>query len=103
MIINSGRGHAPHTHPGEDEVIYVISGEGVQTVGEGAEAFEIREGDAIYIPLGTGHSTYNTTWRPQCLVVTYTPGGAETMLDELPDAHILEPGEVPAWLQSPEH
>jgi quercetin dioxygenase-like cupin family protein len=101
VIINPGQGHAPHTHPGEDEVIYVISGEGVQTVGEGAEAFEIREGDAIYIPLGTVHSTYNTTWRPLRLVVTYTPGGAETMLDELPDARILEPGEVPAWVQSP--
>jgi oxalate decarboxylase/phosphoglucose isomerase-like protein (cupin superfamily) len=100
VIINPGKGHAPHKHPGEDEVIYVISGEGEQTVGDGAEPFPIREGDAIYIALDTVHSTYNTTWRPLRLVVVYSPGGAEIMLDELPDAKLLEPGTTPLWSQA---
>ena len=99
VIIYPGQGHAPHDHPGEEEVIYVISGEGEQTVGDGA-AFPVREGDAIYIPRGTQHSTYNTTWRPLRLSVTYTPGGAETGLDGLPDAQILDAGVAPLWSQS---
>ncbi|WP_238005432.1 cupin domain-containing protein [Dactylosporangium sp. AC04546] len=98
VIINPSQGHAPHLHPNEQEVIYVISGEGVQTVGDGP-AFPIREGDAVYIPANTLHSTYNTTWRPLRLVVVYTPGGAETQLDALPDARILPAGTAPAWSQ----
>ena len=99
VIINPGRGHDPHVHPGEEEVIYVISGEGSQTVGEDSEAFAIQEGDAVYIPADTLHSTHNTGWRPLRLSVVYTPGGAETGLDGLPDARILEPGTVPQWSQ----
>jgi oxalate decarboxylase/phosphoglucose isomerase-like protein (cupin superfamily) len=100
VVIYPGQGHDPHVHPGEEEVIYVVSGEGSQTVGDGAEAFPIREGDAVYIPRNTLHSTYNTGWRPLRLVVVYTPGGAETGLDALPDARILEPGVASSWSQS---
>lgn len=100
VIIQPGKGHAPHVHPAEEEVIYVISGEGEQTVGETGEAFPIREGDAVYVPANTLHSTYNTTWRPLRLVVVYTPGGAETGLDQLPDARILDPGTPPIWSQA---
>ncbi len=99
VIIYPGQGHAPHQHPGEEEVIYVISGKGSQTVGDG-EAFDIAEGDAIYIPRDTLHSTYNTTWSPLRLVVVYTPGGAETGLDGLPDARILDAGIAPTWSQA---
>ena len=99
VIIYPGQGHAPHQHPGEEEVIYVISGTGSQTVGDGA-AFDISEGDAIYIPADTLHSTYNTTWSPLRLVVVYTPGGAETGLDGLPDARILDAGVAPTWSQN---
>ena len=100
VIIQPGKGHDPHVHPGEEEVIYVISGEGEQTVGEDGERFPVREGDAVYIPANTLHSTYNTTWRPLRLLVVYTPGGAETGLDELPDAKILDPGVAPLWGQA---
>lgn len=99
VIIYPGQGHAPHKHPGEEEVIYVISGKGRQTVGDGAEPFDIQEGDAIYIPADATHSTYNTTWSPLRLVVVYNPGGAETGLDGLPDARILDPGTAPTWAQ----
>lgn len=98
VIIYPGQGHAVHRHPGEEEVIYVISGKGTQTVGDG-EPFDIAEGDAIYIPADTDHSTFNTTWSPLRLVVVYTPGGAETGLDGLPDARILDPGVAPIWSQ----
>ncbi|OLP69704.1 hypothetical protein BJM39_32470, partial [Salmonella enterica subsp. enterica serovar Javiana] len=76
VIVNPGQGHAPHTHENADEVIYVIEGEGTQTVGDG-DAFDIKAGDTIFIPKATLHSTYNTTWRQLRLVVMYTPGGEE--------------------------
>ena len=62
--------------------------------------FPISEGDAVYIPVNYIDSTYNTTWSPLRLVVVYTPGGAETMLDSLPGVCGLEVGEVPSWVQS---
>jgi uncharacterized RmlC-like cupin family protein len=83
----------------DEEVIYVISGEGTQTVGDDTPAFPIKAGDAVYIPANTLHSTHNTTWQPLRLVVIYTPGGAEKQVDELPDVRILDPGVAPAWKQ----
>ena len=73
VIVNPGKGHARHNHPNAEEIIYVISGEATQMVDDG-EPFPIREGDAVHVPKGAWHSTYNTTWRPLRLIVTYTPG-----------------------------
>jgi oxalate decarboxylase/phosphoglucose isomerase-like protein (cupin superfamily) len=99
VVVYPGKGHAPHLHPNDEEVIYVIFGEGMQTVGDGTPAFPIKAGDAVYIPANTLHSTYNTTWQPLRLVVIYTPGGAERQVDELPDVRILQPGLAPEWKQ----
>ncbi len=95
VIVNANEGHAPHEHPEADEVVYVIEGSGRQTVGD--DAFEIAAGDAVWIPRGTEHSTYNTGWQPLRLVVTYTPGGEEAGLTQLPDYRELPAGAVPAW------
>lgn len=102
VIVYPGEGHAPHRHPGEEEVIYVISGRGIQTVGEGEDEqrFPIAEGEAVHIRTNVLHSTYNTIWSPLRLIVVYTPGGAETILDSLPGTRILEPGVAPHWHQS---
>jgi oxalate decarboxylase/phosphoglucose isomerase-like protein (cupin superfamily) len=99
VIVNPGKGHARHNHPGADEVIYVISGEGKQMVDDG-EPFAIKEGDSVYIPKGSWHSTDNTTWRPLRLIVTYTPGGAEKVLEAAPDYRLHDLGTVPAWQQA---
>ncbi|MGW5415007.1 cupin domain-containing protein [Actinomadura geliboluensis] len=96
VIVNPGKGHARHNHPGAEEVIYVISGEATQMVDDG-EPFPIREGDAVHIPKGVWHSTYNTTWRPLRLIVTYTPGGEEKALEGAPDFCRHDPGAVPEW------
>ena len=99
VIVNPGKGHARHNHPGADEVIYVISGEAKQMVDDG-EPFAIKEGDSVYIPKGVWHSTYNTTWRPLRLIVTYTPGGEEKALEGAPDYHLHDEGTVPTWRQA---
>ena len=95
VIVNPGQGHAPHLHERADELIYVISGTGTQTVGD--EEFGIAEGDTVYIPMGTLHSTLNTGWRTLRLIVTYTPGGEEQALTALPDFTRHPAGEIVSW------
>jgi len=95
VIVNTEAGHAPHEHVHADEVIYVIGGRGRQSVGD--DEFEIAPGDAVWIPRGTEHSTYNTGWQPLRLIVTYTPGGEEAALTDLPDYEELAPGAAPSW------
>ncbi|MEV4222801.1 cupin domain-containing protein [Nonomuraea sp. NPDC049725] len=97
VVVNPGEGHARHNHPDAEEVIYVISGEAEQMVDDG-DPFPIREGDTVHIPMGVFHSTYNTTWRPLRLIVTYTPGGEEKALEGAPDHHLHAPGQQPHWL-----
>jgi oxalate decarboxylase/phosphoglucose isomerase-like protein (cupin superfamily) len=95
VIINPGQGHARHQHEHADELIYVISGNGTQTVGD--EEFQVTEGDTVYIPMGTVHSTVNTDWRALRLIVTYTPGGEEQALTALPDFTRHPAGDIVAW------
>ena len=95
VIINPGRGHVRHQHEHADELIYVISGTGTQTVGD--EEFPIAEGDMVYIPMATMHSTMNTGWRTLRLIVTYTPGGEEQALTALPDFARHPAGDIVAW------
>ena len=47
----------PHAHPEEDEIIYVINGEGVITSGK--ESAKIYPGIAMYIPAGVMHNIEN--------------------------------------------
>ncbi|MET8866894.1 cupin domain-containing protein [Nonomuraea sp. NPDC004580] len=96
VVINPDRGHDRHLHPASDEVLYIIEGEGRQTVGDEPE-FAVTAGDAVYIPMGTLHSTFNTGWRPLRIIATYTPGGEEEALRELPGFVELPPGEHPNW------
>jgi oxalate decarboxylase/phosphoglucose isomerase-like protein (cupin superfamily) len=98
VIINPGQGHARHNHPNAEEIIYVISGEAEQMVADG-EPFTIKEGDTVHIPTAAYHSTFNTTWRPLRLIVTYTPGGEEKALEAAPDLHVYPPGTTPEWRQ----
>jgi oxalate decarboxylase/phosphoglucose isomerase-like protein (cupin superfamily) len=98
VIVNPGQGHAPHLHEQADELIYVISGSGTQTVAD--EEFPVAEGDTVYIPMGTVHSTLNTGWRTLRLLVTYTPGGEEQVLTTLPDFTRHPAGEIVSWARA---
>lgn len=99
VVIYPGQGHTTHVHEGADEVLYVIEGEGVQTVGDD-ESFPVSAGDAIWVPKGTEHSTFNVGWKPMRLIAVYTPGGEEAALRGLPDFVELEAGRAPLWAQA---
>jgi mannose-6-phosphate isomerase-like protein (cupin superfamily) len=58
-----------HTHPDHEEVYYIIQGKGKMVVGD--SEYEIKTGDALYVPFGVFHTTYNTGILPlQLLWVT---------------------------------
>ena len=52
-----GTGHAFHTHPEMEEIIYVVSGEAEQWVDR--ECRRLDAGDIAHIPKGVVHATYN--------------------------------------------
>jgi mannose-6-phosphate isomerase-like protein (cupin superfamily) len=51
-----------HTHDDMEEVYFVISGKGRMVIGE--DDFPIQTGDALYVPFGEYHETYNMGIEP---------------------------------------
>ncbi len=83
-----GKGHARHNHPGSEEVIYVVSGQGEQMVDD-QPPVKVGPGSSIYIPADVYHSTLNTGKETLQLVVVYAPAGPERLLREIPGAKIV--------------
>ncbi|MGD2143388.1 MAG: cupin domain-containing protein [Anaerolineae bacterium] len=94
VVLAPGKGHESHNHPGVEEIIFVMSGEGEQMV-DNRPPVRVRAGASIYVPADIVHSTVNTGWEPMRLLVVYSPAGAERDLRDLPGCQVLPPGEVP--------
>ena len=94
VVLLPGTGHDRHNHPVSEEILYVLSGEGEQTIDDG-EPFPVRAGDTIYVPTAVFHSTRNTGWAPMRLLAIYNPGGPERDLETLPDFREVPPGQAP--------
>ena len=88
VTLAAGKGHDRHSHPGVEEIIYVVSGEGEQTLGD-EPAVPVRDGASIFVPPGMPHSTLNTGTEPLRLAVVYAPAGPERELRELPGCQVL--------------
>ena len=91
----AGQGHTRHNHPGSEEIIFVISGNGEQMVEDedgDPVTVEVGPGCTIYIPEDRFHSTLNTGDGPMRLFVVYSPAGPERLLRELPDFRLIPPG-----------
>lgn len=97
VILEPGKGHTRHNHPGVEEILYVVSGEGEQMVEvDGQPVREpIKAGMLIHIPPDVYHETINTGWEPLKMIAIYAPHGPEAQLREMPDCRIVPPGEVP--------
>jgi oxalate decarboxylase/phosphoglucose isomerase-like protein (cupin superfamily) len=88
----SGQGHARHNHPGSEEIIFVIAGEGEQMVEDQTGTpfvAKVRPGCTVYVPEGRYHATLNTGSDPMQLFVVYSPAGPEALLRELPDFKLI--------------
>jgi oxalate decarboxylase/phosphoglucose isomerase-like protein (cupin superfamily) len=95
VVLAPGKGHARHNHPGAEEIIYVLSGEGQQMVDD-QPPITVRAGASIYIPADVYHSTLNTSWEPMRLLVAYAPAGPERLLRDIPGSRVIPPGQIPA-------
>jgi len=92
----AGQGHSRHNHPGAEEIIFVISGEGEQMVEDEAGTPHTRKvgpGTTVFIPESRFHSTLNIGSGPMQLFVVYAPAGPEMALRELPDFRLIPPGQ----------
>ncbi len=94
VVLEPGKGHDRHNHPGSEEIIFVMSGVGEQMVDD-QPPVTVRAGASIYIPADVYHSTLNTGWEPMRLLVVYSPAGPERLLRDIPGCQVLPPGEVP--------
>jgi mannose-6-phosphate isomerase-like protein (cupin superfamily) len=93
----AGDGHGRHNHPDSEEILYVLSGRGRQTIGDDTEPFEINPGDVVYVPKGVFHSTYGVGWEPLRLIVVHAPGGAETTARKGAGFREVPPGATQHW------
>ncbi len=78
VVVMPGHSHEWHVHETSDEVVYVLSGHGAFTVGEG-NRLAIGPGDAVHIPAGVYHDSHNEGWAPLHLLVMYSPAGPEEL------------------------
>jgi len=93
VILEPGKAHERHTHPDSEEVLFVLSGEGHQTIAD--EERDITPGDMLYVPAGVEHSTRNTSWEPLRFLAMYGPPGPEAELRHLAECEVIPPGERP--------
>jgi oxalate decarboxylase/phosphoglucose isomerase-like protein (cupin superfamily) len=93
----AGQGHSRHNHPGAEEIIFVISGEGEQMV-EDPDGLPVTQtvapGTTIFVPESRFHATRNTGRGPMQLFVVYSPAGPELALRDLPDFRLIPPGRL---------
>ena len=92
VVLEPGKGHDRHNHPYSEEILYVLSGTGLQTVERPGkvEEREVGPGTLVHIPTALYHSTVNNGDVPMELIAIYAPFGPEAELREL-DGVAIEP------------
>ncbi len=62
---------AAHTHPAEEEMLYILSGQGAILAGE--QGIRLEPGVAVYIPPGLAHQIRADGEEPLRLVTIFSP------------------------------
>ncbi len=92
VTVPRGQGHARHNHPGSEEIIFILKGEGEQMVEDEAgnpHTETVAAGCSVFIPESRFHSTLNTGSQEMQIFVVYSPAGPEELLKEMPDFHLI--------------
>lgn len=71
VSVEPEKGHESHNHPGVEEILYFISGEGEQVV-DGVRR-KVKAGSLIHIPPDVYHETINTGWDQLKFLAVYSP------------------------------
>ncbi len=88
--LEPGKGHDRHNHPGAEEIIFVLEGQGEQMVDD-RPPVNVGPGASIYIPADVFHSTLNTGSQTLRLAIVYAPAGPERLLREIPGCRVVPP------------
>lgn len=70
-VIEKGKGALPHSHPGIEQVCYLLEGRARAEVG--GEARELGPGDCCFFPADMRHSFTVTSDTPARVLVIYAP------------------------------
>jgi oxalate decarboxylase/phosphoglucose isomerase-like protein (cupin superfamily) len=91
--LEPGGGHDRHSHPGVEEILYVVSGKGWQVVDapSGRQEREIGPGVLVHIPPDVYHLTVNTGGSTMVVLAIYAPPGPEAELRAMPGVAIEPP------------
>ncbi|MHB8667652.1 MAG: cupin domain-containing protein [Burkholderiales bacterium] len=75
-VIEKGQGALPHSHPGIEQVCYLLEGRALAEVG--GQARELGPGDCCFFPAGTRHTFTVTSDTPARVLVIYSPPYGES-------------------------
>ena len=75
-IIEKGKGALPHSHPGIEQVCYMLEGRAYAEVG--GQARDLGPGDCCFFPAGARHTFTVTSDTPARVLVIYSPPYGET-------------------------
>ena len=70
-VIEKGKGALPHSHPGIEQVCYMLEGRALAEVG--GQTRELGPGDCCFFPAGVGHRFTVTSDTPARVLVIYVP------------------------------
>lgn len=81
VTFNAGAAHEEHLHSGDEQVIYVISGKGIQLINEASR--ELSSGCIEHIPPYARHKVINQSSTEELkLLIVYTPSKFQQILSQ---------------------
>ena len=80
VVIRRGQSNPRHAHPTCEEVLYLLAGRLEHTVGE--QTVTLRPGDTLAIPAGVFHNARSTGDEDADMIVTYSTGERDFVLEE---------------------
>lgn len=92
VFVPPGQGHTRHNHPGAEEIIFIIKGQGEQMIEDengSPETRSVGPGCTVFIPESRYHATKNIGSDPMEIFVVYSPIGPEKMLRDAPDFRLI--------------
>lgn len=81
--VEPGNGHPFHHHPEMEEIIYVLDGRVEQWVER--ERRELGPGEAVHVPPGIVHATFNSGDEPVRFLAVLSPAEADPFMVEVDD------------------
>ncbi len=90
VTLAPGGGHAFHRHPRQEEVIYCVEGEVEQWLEEKKQS--LRPGDAVVIPAGCVHASFNRSARDAKLLAILGPS-----VNDQSGYEVTEVADQPPW------